>query len=388
MRRCFLLLLALVVCGCAGDDVVGPVNDHGAFVQLTAGTSHTCGVTTDGTAFCWGNGDGGQLGTGRLSSSSVPLQVARSLQFVRLSAGAAHTCGVTVDGVVACWGDNTRGQLGNASVTGQGAPVETATAVRFASVANGWFHSCAVTAAGAVYCWGANGQGQAGIPERADILSPRALPTALRMFSITSGGFHSCGLRQDGVAYCWGANTFGQLGDGTTSDHDTPLEVAGGTRFQMLSAGYTHTCGITQDQRTLCWGSSSQGEMGTGGISGPGLPGARTPQQVGGPTVFERIAAGYYSTCAISTGREVWCWGSGDDGQLGNGGTRDEYLPTRISNGDLTTYLPFNEVTLGATHGCAVAVSAYAYCWGRGEHGELGAGALLRSPLAVRVITE
>lgn len=103
------------------------------FSHVTAGAFHTCGVSREGAAYCWGNNDGyhhvrgsdaGQLGTDdRRFSLPAPVAVSGSLRFKTLSAGAAHTCGVTVDGSLYCWGANDRGQLGAGSRDGTSAPV-------------------------------------------------------------------------------------------------------------------------------------------------------------------------------------------------------------------------------------------------------------------------
>jgi alpha-tubulin suppressor-like RCC1 family protein len=48
--------------------------DH-AFVQLSTGQDHTCGVATDGNAYCWGGNDKGELGTRSQAASLTPARV-------------------------------------------------------------------------------------------------------------------------------------------------------------------------------------------------------------------------------------------------------------------------------------------------------------------------
>jgi len=85
------------------------------FVSVSAGIAHTCGVTSDGEAFCWGHDLHGQLGTGIDGGfANVPTPVAGGdLEFASLSAGGNHTCGVSVAGDAYCWGYGELGQLGN-----------------------------------------------------------------------------------------------------------------------------------------------------------------------------------------------------------------------------------------------------------------------------------
>jgi alpha-tubulin suppressor-like RCC1 family protein len=85
---------------------------------------HTCGVTTDSLAYCWGAA--GMIGsvTGGADRLS-PTPVAGGLHFSALKAGITHTCGVTTTGRVWCWGLNGNGQLGDGNKpTGSAVPVE------------------------------------------------------------------------------------------------------------------------------------------------------------------------------------------------------------------------------------------------------------------------
>jgi alpha-tubulin suppressor-like RCC1 family protein len=92
--------------------VLGP-----GFSQITVGGGHACGLTADGTAYCWGDNRAGQLGDSTTVNRADPVPVAGGLKFKAISAGYAHTCAQTMDGSVACWGLNSVGELGD-SVTG------------------------------------------------------------------------------------------------------------------------------------------------------------------------------------------------------------------------------------------------------------------------------
>lgn len=109
-----------------------------AFSVVSAGGFHTCGVTTDGVGYCWGGSGGGLLGTtasspvcyispeGPVSCSTVPVPVAGGLTFATVSSGEVYTCGVTTGGTGYCWGDNSGGQLGDGSLTSRTTPVAVA----------------------------------------------------------------------------------------------------------------------------------------------------------------------------------------------------------------------------------------------------------------------
>jgi alpha-tubulin suppressor-like RCC1 family protein len=111
-----------------------PVAGGLTFTALSAGWYHTCGIATGGAAYCWGYDWKGQLGTGdstrqcswaglTFRCSPVPVPVAGELTFETLEAGATHTCGRTTAGVFYCWGDNLGGQLGTGTWSDSPRPV-------------------------------------------------------------------------------------------------------------------------------------------------------------------------------------------------------------------------------------------------------------------------
>jgi len=149
------------------------------FTAVSLGGFHTCGITAGGVAYCWGaNGDEHPLGDGTTKSRSTPVRVAGDVTYTMLSAGFLHTCGVTAEGAAYCWGLNNQGQLGDGTTTSRSRPVRVRGDVRFVAVEAGGsgqalgFHTCGVTAAGAAYCWGQNARGQVGDGTTSDRSSP------------------------------------------------------------------------------------------------------------------------------------------------------------------------------------------------------------------------
>jgi len=83
--------------------------------KMTAGTYHTCFLeTTASPAWCWGLNDDNQLGNGQ-GTVTLPLPIS-SGSLSAISAGASHTCGVTASGGAVCWGSNAFGQSGASPV--------------------------------------------------------------------------------------------------------------------------------------------------------------------------------------------------------------------------------------------------------------------------------
>ena len=94
-----------------------------SFASVNAGGALTCGVTSDGDAYCWGENSSGQLGNGTTTDRHTPVPVEGGLSFASVNNAALHTCAVTTAGVAYCWGFNSDGQLGDGSTTNRLTPV-------------------------------------------------------------------------------------------------------------------------------------------------------------------------------------------------------------------------------------------------------------------------
>jgi alpha-tubulin suppressor-like RCC1 family protein len=369
---------ALVFAACA--DAAGPTGPV-SFAAVSAGGEHTCGIDAGGAGYCWGSGVMGQLGDGAFGASAVPRSIQLQTGLVSIAAGYGHTCGIAQEQHVWCWGWNLRGQLGNASTVGQGAPIRADTELRFQQVSSGWFHTCALTLAGDAYCWGGNGQGQLGDGTTSERLVPTRVLGGLKFTSVAAGGFHSCGVTTTGELYCWGLNNEGQLGTGTVENEYRPTRAASEVVYAHVNVGYSHSCALDRQGKPWCWGSNAEGELGVAFASSPGVPGSMTPAaviDVGGG--FIDIAAGLAFTCVVASGGGGWCWGRGEDGQLGTGAYRSWVVRQPVAD------VPdFAGISTGyGTHACGVSRQGVVLCWGRGQNGQLG-NRSAASPLPVRV---
>src|SRR5438093_1346706 len=146
------LLATILAPGCR--DPIPPPSLTVTRVSLAAGRWHTCGLTSTGAAYCWGDNQEGQLGSGSTTGSSTPVAVAGGLTFRTLVAGPVHTCGLTSFGAAYCWG----GDFGST-------PVAVSGDLSFSAIAAGGYyapsvpdgyrpHTCGLTNAGTAYCWG------------------------------------------------------------------------------------------------------------------------------------------------------------------------------------------------------------------------------------------
>src|SRR5207249_3018598 len=202
-------------------------------------------VDANGLVTAAGVGSAGVTATSEGVDGSATITVI-ALQWLSVSANTGFTCGVTSSGAAYCWGDNSAGQLGigtqhspdSCSAIGSygcsTVPVAVIGGLSFSSVTGWGQHGCGLSTTGAAYCWGDNPAGQLGIgttdgPEHCSPYGdpcstvPVAVSGGLTFSFLSVGGRHACGLTTTGAAYCWGFNSVGQLGDGSNNSSSVPV---------------------------------------------------------------------------------------------------------------------------------------------------------------------
>jgi alpha-tubulin suppressor-like RCC1 family protein len=93
-------------------------------IQISAGRNHTCARKDDGTVWCWGANESGQVGDPMTAPSRHAVAQVMGLDGMNLDvfAGAATTCVRRTDGAAWCWGANQFGQLGDGTVMSRSMP--------------------------------------------------------------------------------------------------------------------------------------------------------------------------------------------------------------------------------------------------------------------------
>ena len=302
------------------------------FATIDGGGNHTCAVNVNGKAFCWGLSDRGQVGSGLTGGgTTVPVAVAGTLRFSSVTTGLEHSCGVTTQAEAYCWGGNYATQLGTGDSTDAPTPAVVSGGLSWGRVRGGLEHTCGLTTAGRVYCWGSNEFGQLGSgrigPTHAP--TPQPISSPLRFTSVETTASHTCAAATSGESYCWGLNDFGQLGDGTTNRSAQPVRVNTTQRFVSFSLGAHHSCGVTADGSAWCWGYGGSGQVGNNALDLRPYPVAVT-----GGLQFKQLQAGANVNCGVAADGLGYCWGAGFFGTLGNTVSGDGALsasPVRVA---------------------------------------------------------
>jgi len=343
---------------------------------LSAGMTHTCGLSREGKAYCWGDNANLALGGFVGSSSATPqpvLGVGRSAELVSLSAGSSSTCGLTSAGDVYCWGKNAGGQLGQGDTTDRAEPVRVPLLARALQVDLGYDTACAIDEFRALYCWGENAEGQVGQGDTphapAPSESPLEVPSAVGWQEVSTGNGHVCAIRLDGELHCWGRNTDAQLGQASPGQLRSPVRAGTDTDWAHVSAGQSQSCALKENHTLYCWGANDESQL---GIDPPGM--VSTPTQVGADADWLAVSLDALHGCGLRQPGTLHCWGRRQEGQLTLPyDAAPVALPLQVgAESDWTA------VTVGRFHTCARRASAY-QCTGENLDGRLGSGNMSRS---------
>ncbi len=140
---------------------------------------------------------------------------------------------------------------------------------------------------------------------------------------------------------------------GPTAPPEASIAATQALAFNQLAGGWLHTCGITTDNRMYCWGSNDLGQLGDGSNDSH-----LTPFPVAGTLRFRQVSAGESYTCGVTTDYRAYCWGQ-NFGALGDGTLTRRLSPVPVAGGHR-----FRQVDAGQNHTCGVSYpDNRAYCW-------------------------
>lgn len=305
-----------------------------------------------------------------------------------VSAGMAHTLILKNDGTVWASGDNSAGELGNGGTTPASTPVQVKTnsstnLTNIVAVAAANNESFGVDASGNVWAWGLNTNSQLGIGTSSNALYATQISTNTlsNMIGIAASGNHAVALRADGSVWGWGANTSGQVGNGATNTWvttPTPVLAPSGQSGNLagivaVAAGTNHSLALTSGGNVYAWGSDSAGQLGDAdtSLTSQSLPVVVQKSGVALTNVVA-LAGGAINSFALRNDGSVVSWGDNTVGELGNGTTAPStpVNPTNLSAAPVTGLIG----TMVAVSSQSAYGNSNAYTWGDNTYGELGIG--------------
>jgi alpha-tubulin suppressor-like RCC1 family protein len=232
------------------------------------------------------------------------------------------------------------------------------------ALSGGRAYSLALLRDGAVWAWGCNDNGQLGLGDLTTRWAPfqiTSLPVA--MAGISAGEAFSMALGQDGLVWTWGKNDQGQLGLGDTTPRMQPQLLAESAHVPImaLSGGDAFALALDRAGNVYAWGSGAEGQLGNAvamtlrPIPVPGLP------------PIAAVAAGHRHALALARDGRVWSWGANERGQLGDGTTITRSIPRPVPSIFHATL-----IAAGGSHSLALSDQGEVWAWGDDTAGQLG----------------
>jgi alpha-tubulin suppressor-like RCC1 family protein len=164
---------------------------------------------------------------------------------------------------------------------------------------------------------------------------------------VFTGGSVTCLRRDEGTLACWGMTGYGQA---ESRGEVVIAELGNSVEYASVTAG--RGCAIRTGGELWCWGSG----FGAAPVAFAGLDDA------------VHVAVGAHACVARADGT-AWCWGGNEFGQLGDGTTTSRAMPVQVVG--IATAV---EVSVGTWHSCARGRDGEVWCWGRDLRGQLGDG--------------
>ena len=295
-------------------------------------------IGSDGKLYAWGDNSSGELGNGGTTQSDTPVVVSLPAGVTPTAVTAAQGTAYAIgsDGNLYAWGTNVYGNLGDGStITNSDTPVLVSlpSGVTPLAIAGGYESAYAIGSDGNLYAWGDNVYGELGNASTTDSDTPVvvSLPSGVTPKTIAGGGGAGYAIGSNGSLYAWGYNIYGQLGDGSTTNSDTPVPVSlpSGVTAKAVTGGGGFAHAIGSDGKLYGWGlDATANQVGDGSNTNQVTPVVITLAAGVTPTaVSDNLHTGY----AIGSDGNIYAWGYGLAGELGNGSTSNFSPPVVVS---------------------------------------------------------
>ena len=348
--------------------------------QLAAGLRHSLYVNQRGALFVWGDNTQGQLA--RNSDSQGSITAVRPMGFKRtrvMGSGWNHVLVAirpprTRRPEVWTWGLGMDGQLGIGPLLAVGPfeyyqvrepfPLVEDRVRHVQALAGGKAHSLVLLQDGEVWTWGRNNDGQLGLGDQTTRWAPFRIPSLPNTISgISAGSSFSMALDQNGQVWTWGRNDQGQLGLGGTTLHMQPQLIAESTQVPIvaLSGGDAFALALDRAGQVYAWGRGAEGQLGNA------LAMATRPMPVPGLPPIAAIAAGHRHALALARDGTVWSWGANERGQLGDASIVPHSDPRPVPATFHATL-----IAAGGSHSLALSDQGEVWAWGDDAAGQLG----------------
>ncbi|KAK9875133.1 hypothetical protein WA026_005926 [Henosepilachna vigintioctopunctata] len=172
--------------------------------------------------------------------------------------------------------------------------------------------------------------------------------------------------------YGWGHNHRGQLGgiEGAKVKAPTCCESLSSVNPVQIIGGEQTLFVVSTDGKVYATGYGAGGRLGIGSSDSVLIP---TLNESLEDVFIKKIAvnAGGKHCLALSSSNDVYSWGEGDDGKLGQGSRTSCDFPKLVEGLDDYEIV---DIACGGAHSAAITRSGQLFTWGKGRYGRLGHG--------------
>jgi len=300
--------------------------------QITSGQNHSLAIAGNGDIFAWGSNIAGRLGNGTNIDSNVPVAVDMSgvlagRTITQVEAGSNHSLALDSEGRVFAWGNNSSGQLGNGV-----------------------------------------GTGSSNVPVAVDMSGVLAGRTITQ---IAAGASYSLALDDEGMVFSWGSGTSGVLGNGASTASNVPVAVdtsgvLAGRTIAQISANNNLSLALDDEGSVFAWGwNAGGGQLGNGSTNtSSNIPVAVDTSGVLAGRTIVQVAAGVLFALALDDQGDIFAWGAGSGGTLGNGTTTNSNLPVAVDMSGVLAGRNIAQIAAGSSRSFALDIDGNVFAWG------------------------
>ncbi|CAN9510879.1 unnamed protein product [Ophioblennius macclurei] len=247
-----------------------------------------------------------------------------------------------------------------------------------------------VTKSGRLITWEAPsvGSAEAGLPGAVEQMQPQFISRFLEgqsgvtIKSVACGDLFTTCMTDRGIIMTFGSGSNGCLGHGNFNDVTQPkiVEALLGYELVQVSCGASHVLAVTNEREVFAWGRGDNGRLGQGTQDTHNCP-----QQVSLPPEAEaqRVECGVDCSMIISTRRAILACGSNRFNKLGLDRIAGGEEPGPASQvEEVHSFAPVQSapldrhqivyVDIGTSHSAAVTDGGQCFTFGSNQHGQMG----------------
>jgi len=406
-------------------------------VQVSCGGNHSLAISNNGDLYSWGSNANGQLGHNDINQYKLPrgiktfslLKACNGDTPVQVSSGIDFTFALSDHGSVYAWGLGVEGQLANGSMStedlqnaishsssGSNSPslassTSSVSSIASASSASVVYHpslflskpssSSSSTASSANFndrdnSNSSNCSNDCSTSTAIPILkqtTPKIVSSlaSINVLMISCGASHALCLSRQGHVYSWGNNDHGKLGHGEDPLFSIPQQqqqqqqqpsqqpkfITSPKRIKSIekltvlsvSCGWAHNMLIDYDSQIYTWGKGSDGQLGNGSKHDIWSP-QEIPRVIDQQEQIIQISCGYFHSAFVTfQSKQLYTFGWRMPLGHGTQNVEDQTTPKLVL---ALSDKNIKQVSCGYSHTLVVTDDGECYSFGQGDYNQLG----------------